>query len=184
MGTRRDFIRTSAGVGVGAAFGAMGAAPARLSGAPYVVIRRVTPVCVASGNGLGAVARHGDLWHGNLLADGDVLTGIIDWDAFAPAATPAADLLELLVTPARKAVDESLGEAVVQRPWQGDPFRARATALLEKAGADDVGSAAEAAGLAWWAAEAANSLTRMPELASNGKGWVSRNVTNVLDVFA
>ena len=55
MSTRRDFIRTSAGVGVGAAFGAL---PKPLEArAPNIISRRVTPVCVASGNGLGAVSR-------------------------------------------------------------------------------------------------------------------------------
>ena len=54
MSTRRDFIKASTGVGVGAA---LGVAPAPLSGAPSVVVRRVTPVCVASGNGLQAVQR-------------------------------------------------------------------------------------------------------------------------------
>ncbi|MBT8487735.1 MAG: N(4)-(beta-N-acetylglucosaminyl)-L-asparaginase [Gemmatimonadetes bacterium] len=54
MTTRRDFIRTSAGVGAGAALGAF---PKTLQGAPHVVIRRVTPTCVASGNGLEAVSR-------------------------------------------------------------------------------------------------------------------------------
>ena len=54
MATRRDFIRTSAGVGAGAALGAF---PKALEGAPNVVIPRVTPTCVASGNGLEAVSR-------------------------------------------------------------------------------------------------------------------------------
>ena len=54
MSTRRDFLRTSAGVGAGAALGAL---PKNLEGAPNVVLRRVTPTCVASANGLGAVAR-------------------------------------------------------------------------------------------------------------------------------
>lgn len=54
MGTRRDFIRTSAGVGAGAALGGF---PKVLEGAPHVVLRRVTPTCVASANGLAAVAR-------------------------------------------------------------------------------------------------------------------------------
>jgi len=54
MSTRRDFIRTSAGVGAGAALGVL---PKNLEGAPNVVLRRVTPTCVASANGLGAVAR-------------------------------------------------------------------------------------------------------------------------------
>ena len=57
MGTRREFIRTSAGAGVGAAVGAMGVFPKAVQGAPAVLVRRVTPVCVASANGLGAVAR-------------------------------------------------------------------------------------------------------------------------------
>ena len=54
MTTRRDFIRTSAGVGAGAALGAL---PAPLRGAPAVVRRRVTPTCIASANGLAAVSR-------------------------------------------------------------------------------------------------------------------------------
>ena len=55
MSTRRDFIRTSAGAGVGAALGAL---PKQLEArAPNIISRRVTPVCVASGNGLGAVSR-------------------------------------------------------------------------------------------------------------------------------
>lgn len=54
MSTRRDFIRTSAGAGVGAALGAL---PKPLEArAPNIISRRVTPVCVASGNGLGAVS--------------------------------------------------------------------------------------------------------------------------------
>ena len=54
MGTRRDFIRTSAGVGAGAALGVF---PKSLRSMPAVVIRRVTPTCIASANGLGAVSR-------------------------------------------------------------------------------------------------------------------------------
>ena len=54
MGSRRDFIKTSAGVGAGAALGLF---PKSLQGAPAVLIRRVTPTCIASANGLGAVSR-------------------------------------------------------------------------------------------------------------------------------
>lgn len=54
MTTRRDFIRTSAGAGVGAAFGVL---PTAVRGAPAVIRRRVTPTCVASANGLAAVSR-------------------------------------------------------------------------------------------------------------------------------
>lgn len=54
MTTRRDFIRTSAGVGAGAALGAF---PRTLEGAPAIIAREATPTCVASANGLEAVAR-------------------------------------------------------------------------------------------------------------------------------
>lgn len=54
MGNRRDFIKTGTGVGVGAALGIV---PRTLEGAPAVIRRRVTPVAVASANGLEAVAR-------------------------------------------------------------------------------------------------------------------------------
>ncbi len=54
MGSRRNFIKTSAGVG---AVAALGVFPKSLQGAPAVVIRRVTPTCVASANGLRAVSR-------------------------------------------------------------------------------------------------------------------------------
>ncbi|MEJ2539827.1 MAG: N(4)-(beta-N-acetylglucosaminyl)-L-asparaginase [Gemmatimonadota bacterium] len=52
MTTRRDFLRTGTGAGLGAVLGAsrLAAAPA-----PGVGSRRVDPVCIASGNGLEAV---------------------------------------------------------------------------------------------------------------------------------
>jgi len=55
MTTRRNFLRATAGVGAGAALGFTPGA--RLAGAPAIHVRRVTPVAVASGNGLEAVAK-------------------------------------------------------------------------------------------------------------------------------
>ncbi len=54
MASRRDFLKTTAGVG--AAVGLGSAVPKPLFGAPAVHRRVVTPVSVASGNGLEAVA--------------------------------------------------------------------------------------------------------------------------------
>lgn len=54
MGTRRDFLRTTTGAGVGAAIG-LRPGDAILRGAPAVHRPQVTPVAVASANGLGAV---------------------------------------------------------------------------------------------------------------------------------
>ncbi|MGD2069300.1 MAG: N(4)-(beta-N-acetylglucosaminyl)-L-asparaginase [Gemmatimonadota bacterium] len=53
MTTRRDFLKTTTGVGVGAAIGVR---PGRIvDGAPALHLQRTTPVAVASANGLGAV---------------------------------------------------------------------------------------------------------------------------------
>lgn len=54
MGTRRDFLKTSTGAGVGAAIG-LRPSETILRGAPAVHTRQVVPVAVASANGLGAV---------------------------------------------------------------------------------------------------------------------------------
>jgi N4-(beta-N-acetylglucosaminyl)-L-asparaginase len=71
MTTRRDFLRTTAGAGAGAVFGIVPAA--KLSGAPSVLLRRVTPVSVASGNGLEAVAKAVEVVQGG----GDTLDAVI-----------------------------------------------------------------------------------------------------------
>lgn len=69
MPTRRDFVRTAAGAGVGAFLGAAGADPIRGATpesdlpdpvAPFVRTARVTPVAIASANGLEAVRRAHD----------------------------------------------------------------------------------------------------------------------------
>ena len=54
MASRRDFLKTTAGVGVGAAVGL--GSPVPLLGAPAIRRSAVTPVSVGSGNGLEAVA--------------------------------------------------------------------------------------------------------------------------------
>ena len=54
MASRRDFLKTTAGAGVGAAIGL--GKPAPLFGAPAIRRSAVTPVSVASGNGLESVA--------------------------------------------------------------------------------------------------------------------------------
>jgi N4-(beta-N-acetylglucosaminyl)-L-asparaginase len=73
MTTRRDFIRTTAGVGAGAA---MGVLPRGLEGAPAVRRSQVTPVCIASANGLGAVTRALDELDGGATTIEAVVRGV------------------------------------------------------------------------------------------------------------
>jgi N4-(beta-N-acetylglucosaminyl)-L-asparaginase len=71
MTTRRDFLRATAGVGAGAALGVVPGG--ELRGAPSIHLKRVTPVCVASANGLEAVAKAMDGTH----AGGDTLEAVV-----------------------------------------------------------------------------------------------------------
>jgi N4-(beta-N-acetylglucosaminyl)-L-asparaginase len=71
MTTRRDFLRATAGAGAGAAFGIV---PAVGPGAaPFVRLRRITPVAVASANGIAAVAKAMEVVRGG----GDTLDAAI-----------------------------------------------------------------------------------------------------------
>ena len=72
MTSRRDFLKTSAGVGVGAVAGIGSAKP--LLGAPAVHPSVVTPVAVASGNGLEAVATAVRV----VNAGGDTLDAVVE----------------------------------------------------------------------------------------------------------
>ncbi len=71
MTSRRDFLKTSAGVGVGAAVGMGSASP--LLGAPAIRRSVVTPVAVGSGNALEASATAIEVVNGG----GDTLEGVV-----------------------------------------------------------------------------------------------------------
>ncbi len=71
MTSRRDFIRATAGVGMGTALGAI--PTGRLEGAPAVLVRRVIPTSVASANGRAAVTRAIEV----LNRGGDTLDAVI-----------------------------------------------------------------------------------------------------------
>ena len=71
MTTRRDFLRTTAGVGAGTALGVVPVS--KLSGAPSILTRRVTPTSVGSANGRAAVAKAVEV----VGAGGDTLDAVI-----------------------------------------------------------------------------------------------------------
>jgi hypothetical protein len=120
--------------------------------------------------------RHGDLWSGNLLAAGDGLTGVVDWDAWSPAGVPAVDLLHLLATEVRIRNRVPLGEVWLQRPWDGEVFTRLARSHWPEWGGD--AAARAVVGLAWWTGQLAADLRRNPALAANSD-WVGRNIVAV-----
>jgi aminoglycoside phosphotransferase (APT) family kinase protein len=76
---------------------------------------------------------HGDYWPGNLLFDGDVLCGIVDWDAATPAELPVLDLLHLVLYTRRLTSGRELGE-IVRDHLRGDEWPAEEVQLLDRYG--------------------------------------------------
>jgi hypothetical protein len=127
-------------------------------------------------SGLGAAARHGDLWRPNLLAGRGKLTGIVDWDAWHPAAAPGTDLLNLFAT---ERHGPGLGRAWSHAPWRSAEFRQATRAYWESRHAVPGEREMEGVAVAWWAGQAAASLRRLPHLAQR-TAWVEANVWPVL----
>jgi aminoglycoside phosphotransferase (APT) family kinase protein len=76
---------------------------------------------------------HGDFWLGNLLvSEGPgTISGIVDWDAAAPAELALHDVLHLLVYTRRMATGRELGR-IVGDQLRGAPWAAHERQLLER----------------------------------------------------
>jgi aminoglycoside phosphotransferase (APT) family kinase protein len=140
------------------------------------LLARTQPI-VAS---LPSVTRHGDLWGGNLLAEGDRLTGVIDWDAWHPSAVPATDLLHLVASARALATGRSLAEILLERPWLARSFREAAATYWQALEIEPREGVLEAVGIAWWAGRTAHDLARHPHHAGR-EDWLSRNVEPLLE---
>jgi hypothetical protein len=58
---------------------------------------------------------HGDFFAGNLLATGNRLTGVVDWDAAGPGRLPVLDLLHLQLTRSGAFGDAEWGRVLLER---------------------------------------------------------------------
>ncbi len=126
----------------------------------------------------GAIARHGDLWGGNLLVEGSELSGIVDWDAWHESGLVGSDLMHL-VSSSVIAPGASLGARWSQRPWRDDVFVELATPYWNALELAPTESDLELVALGWWAAQVASSLERLPHLAARPR-WLEENVEPVL----
>jgi hypothetical protein len=131
---------------------------------------------------LPAVMRHGDLWAGNLLVERGLLSGVVDWDAWHPAAVPGTDLLHLLAMEEVVGRGRSLGEVWLERPWNRPAFRDVTARYWRQLGITLDQEILEAVGWGWWANQVAWGLARLPELA-NDEQWLDRNVHVVMNAF-
>jgi hypothetical protein len=121
---------------------------------------------------LGGAARHGDLWKPNLLAERGSLTGVVDWDAWHPAAAPGVDLLNLYAT---ERHGPGLGAAWRSAPWRSEGFAAATSVYWDALDLAPSRADLDAIALAWWAGQAAATLRRLPHLAKSPL-WVDANV--------
>lgn len=117
-----------------------------------------------------SVARHGDLWAGNVLLDRGAVAAFVDWDAYHPSAVGGTDILELVATERRLLRRLTLGDV-----WRTEPWReAVVTRHLQAIDGDT-----DAARVSWWLAEAANSVRRDPDLMTDRR-WLDVNLGSVL----
>lgn len=130
-----------------------------------------------------SLARHGDLWAGNLLVRRGRLTGLVDWDAWHPSALPGTDLLHLVATDEGFRGRRGLGETWLHKPWTGDAYRTATTEYWTSLRIAPNARLLDAVGVAWWAGHVAATLHRLPRLAEDGR-WVASNVDQVLEALA
>jgi hypothetical protein len=130
-----------------------------------------------------SVARHGDLWAGNILVRRDHVSGVVDWDAWHPAAFPGVDLVHLVAMDEADRRHRGLGRAWLGRPWLSDRFRSLASEYWASLRLVPNSRFLEMLGVAWWANQVAASLRRLPHLAHDDR-WVSSNVDLVMESLA
>jgi hypothetical protein len=130
-----------------------------------------------------SVARHGDLWAGNILVRRDHVSGVVDWDAWHPAAFPGVDLVHLVAMDEADRRHGGLGRVWLGRPWLSDRFRSIAIEYWASLRLVPNSRFLEMLGVAWWANQVAASLRRLPHLADDDR-WVSWNVDVVMESLA
>jgi aminoglycoside phosphotransferase (APT) family kinase protein len=131
---------------------------------------------------LPSVARHGDLWSGNILIDRGRLAGIVDWDAWHPRGVPGTDLLHCLAIDTAHASGRELGSVWVDAPWRSSHFQRIATPYWAALDIWPNAATLQAVGIAWWAGYVAHSLACDPQLVGDAR-WTGANIDAVLSAL-
>lgn len=123
---------------------------------------------------------HGDLWPGNVLAQGGDVTGLIDWDQAAPHDAALHDILHFALYPAARERRSDLGlvirEALVEDQGKGELEKVlRQRRFAESC--QDIGLGSRDALIWYWLRHTAR-MSAEPGHANNPR-WVHRNVVAV-----
>ncbi len=128
---------------------------------------------------LPAVARHGDLWSGNILIERGMLAGIVDWDNWHPSAVPGTDLLHALAMDDALRSGRELGSVWLGAPWRWPAYQRLTAAYWPALDIWPDAATLQAVGIAWWAGYVAHSIARDPALVADAR-WSRLNVDDVL----
>lgn len=131
---------------------------------------------------LPGIARHGDLWSGNLLVHEGRLNGVVDWAAWHPSAAPGTDLLHLRAAERKRGTDAELGEVWPEHPWNDSGWLSLTAGYWTALGIEPNAETLEAISVAWWASWVAQSIARHPGRA-NQPHWVGGNIDSVMEAM-
>jgi hypothetical protein len=128
---------------------------------------------------------HGDFWPRNLLARGDRLLGVLDWDAATPSALPLLDLLHLIALADPQLRRLPHGERCRRGLWPlaragGD---ARLRSHCAAAGVPDDSVTLEALAIAYWLTRVARDLRTFADRPARGD-WMKSNLRRPLAELA
>ena len=139
--------------------------------------RRLDDALAGAPRGFG----HGDFFLGNLLAEGDRLTGVVDWDSGGPGRLPLLDLFHLLHLAQYPLGDEDWGPSLVRHlfPWARAGGDLTVAQYCSRIRFEADGPVLEALAVAYWLDRAAYILETHRQRRTE-KRWLERNVEHVL----
>jgi O-antigen/teichoic acid export membrane protein len=128
---------------------------------------------------------HGDFVPGNILvrADGQVVSGIVDWELAGRGGLPSIDVVALLLSTRAQRRRRELGR-VVRELVSGAPWTEFERALLDSGCAEPPGGRLESRALVllWWLQHAAANVTKSSRYDRRGR-WARWNIHLVLDAL-
>jgi aminoglycoside phosphotransferase (APT) family kinase protein len=128
---------------------------------------------------------HGDFFLGNLLTEGDRLSGVVDWDAGGPGRLPLLDLIHLQHLAQYSRADEDWGPSLVRHlfPWAKSGGDEVARKYCSRIGLEPEPGLLEALAVAYWLDRVAYTLRTHRQRRTEPR-WLARNVDHVLEAVA
>jgi hypothetical protein len=125
---------------------------------------------------------HGDFFLGNLLAEGDRLSGVVDWDAGGPGRLPLLDLIHLQHLAQYSLADEDWGPSLVRHlfPWAKSGGDEVAREYCSRIGLEADPGLLEALAVAYWLDRVAYTLRTHRQRRTEPR-WLARNVDHVVE---